>query len=124
LKKKLAKSILKYINPRIRVKVKAYDKTQSGRDIVKSFTFLVDERNQTLPLMRLKLEKEFLPFIRFAQETELLVKIGEVVVDQDIFPKDRFDIRLNAGPVTLDDEGNLFIAENPLKSKLQYTVMY
>jgi hypothetical protein len=121
LKKKLDKTILKYVNPRLKLKVKAYDKTQSGRDIEKFFVFLVDERNQTLPLMRLKLEKEFLPFIRFAQDAELLVKIGEVVVDQDIFPKDRFDIRLNAGPVTLDDQGNLFIAENPLKSKLKET---
>lgn len=55
---------------------------------------------------------------RFAQENEFFIKIGKFELDPAQFPKDRFDLRLKAGNVSLDDEGNLFIGDDPLKGNV------
>ena len=118
MKNQLDKTFLKYINPKINLKIRIVDKFDIERIIEKPFRLNIDLSNQSLilPPVRYKSLDELSSMIQFAQDSEFFIKLGEFNVDKDLFTIDKYDLRLKASNVTLDEEGNLFIAEDPLKS--------
>lgn len=115
MKQPFDRSLLKYLNAKISIKVKVNDRSVPGREIEKVFKFIVNSTAEEGPPLRFKAEDFISPILQFAQESELFIKLGQFQLNQSIFPSDRFDLRLKTGNVSLDDEGNLFISENPLK---------
>ncbi len=118
LKNKLDTSFLKYINPKFYIQVFCLDKNDTTRKLEKKFTVYVDLEGQKLflPPIRYRSVDQLTPMIQFAQDSEFFIKLGDFQVDQDLFPLDRYDLKIAAKNVTLDDEGNLFMSEDPLKS--------
>ncbi len=119
LKNKLDTSLLKYVTPIIPVNVRVADRQEKNRDVEKSFRINVDTKDQKLflPPIRYKFVKDFAPWMQFAQDSAFFIKLGNFEIDKNLFPLDRFDLKVKANNVTLDDDGNLFISENPFKSK-------
>jgi hypothetical protein len=113
MKKLFSEDILKYVNPYITFQVSVEDVTKAGRALTKTFTFRVDDSGEIwYPMDRFKAGTNVnSPTLQFAQESELYIKIGD---EGDPFPPDKYDILVQSGNVTLDDDGNLFISENPL----------
>jgi hypothetical protein len=118
LKNKLDTSLLKYVTPIIPVHVKVVDKTEKNRDTEKTFRLSVDTKDQKsfLPPIRYKNVKDFAPWMQFAQDSAFFIKLGNFEIDKNLFPLDRFDLKVKANNVTLDDDGNLFMSEDPFKS--------
>lgn len=118
LKRKFDKSLLKYVKPKINVFVKVRDKEADERSIVRKFTVRVDESGEQLPPVRFRsVEDQQSPiYIKYAQDSEVLIKLGTIELNPDTFPPGDFDVRLNTGKnVSLDDQGNLFMPVHPLK---------
>jgi hypothetical protein len=121
LKSKLDTSLLKYYYPKLRVKVGVRDLAEDDREIERFFRFSINDTGQPLPNLRFRPSFEIIPIFQFAQsvqEAEFLIKLGQFELNQTVFPPDQYDLRLKAGNVTLDDEGNLFIGQDPLKGML------
>jgi hypothetical protein len=116
-------SLLKYFYPNLRIYVNVSDLNEAGRGIRRKFKFNINATGKQLPPLRFKPVLELRPVVRFAQDNEFFIKIGKFELDPNEFPADRFDLRLKAGNVSLDNEGNLFIGEDPLQSKLKKLAM-
>lgn len=113
------RSLLKYVNPKIRLIVRVDDKLEPGRNITREFRLSVDLSGQTLlvPPVRYRALEQLDPVMQFAQDSAYYIKLGNFEIDQDVFPLDKFDLRVSAKNVTLDDLGNLYISEDPFNGK-------
>jgi hypothetical protein len=126
LRNKLDISLLKYITPVIWVDVRVADRLEKGRETQRQFRVVVDTSEQLLffPPVRYRFLKNLAsPWIQFAQESAFFIKLGNFEIDKNLFPLDRFDLKVKANNVTLDDDGNLFMAEDPFKSMICFKSM-
>ena len=103
--------------------VSVADKLLEERGITRKFVLPVDDSNQVYPPMRFRAAED-MPneqiIIQYAQNAEVLVKLGQIELNQNEFPPDRFDLRLNSGVnVSLDDQGNLLMPIHPLRGNQQ-----
>lgn len=114
IKRKLDITLLKYYYPKLRIRVGVTDLTEPGRDISRVFRFSINDTGQPLPSLRFRPDFELIPIFQFAQQAEFLIKLGQFELNSTTYPLDRYDLRLTAGNVTLDDQGNLFIGQDPL----------
>ena len=114
IRRKLETSLLKYYFPKLKVTAAVADLMEAGRDIQRMFRFNINDTNQPLPPLRFRPDFQLIPIFQFAQQAEFLIKLGQFELNSTTYPPDRFDIRLAAGNVTIDDQGNLYIGQDPL----------
>ena len=112
--------MLKYVNPKLFVTVKVTDSQENDRDIQVKFRINIDIDNQEVPKPPIRYKALDViggTMMQFAQDSAFFIKLGNFETDKDIFPLDRYDLKVKANNVTLDDNGNLFMAEDPFKSE-------
>ena len=121
LKKRFARDILKYDPyPIVKFNVGVADKSDINRRTNKMFYFLLNITNQIEQPIVLQFDYQFELFLQLFKDSEIYLKLGKIKLNKKMYQKSlHFELLINdTANFKLDHNGNLFIAQKLLSSKL------